>query len=159
MTKNDLSEITVPILVDGEVYGVIDSEHPRKGFYKKHHRYILQSIADICAIRIAKYLAEEKLRSKIARDLHDDMGSTLSSINIISKMALQNNDNDAMAKEYLLKIKDNSGRMLESMSDIVWAINPANDTVEKVILRMKEFTAEMLEPLNISLHFQRKRRF
>jgi signal transduction histidine kinase/ligand-binding sensor domain-containing protein len=149
-----LSEMAIPILIDGEVYGVIDSEHPSKGFYKKHHQYILGAIASICAIRITKYLTEEKLRSKIARDLHDDMGSTLSSINIISKMALQNNDNDVMAREYLLKIKDNSGRMLESMSDIVWAINPANDTVEKVILRMKEFTAEMLEPLNINYTFK-----
>jgi signal transduction histidine kinase/ligand-binding sensor domain-containing protein len=151
-----LSEITIPILVDGEVYGIIDSEHPRKRFYKKRHQYILQTIANICAIRITKYLTEEKLRSKIARDLHDDMGSTLSSINIISKMALQNNDNDMMAKEYLSKIKDNSGRMLESMSDIVWAINPANDTVEKVILRMKEFAAEMLEPMNIGYTFKEK---
>jgi signal transduction histidine kinase/ligand-binding sensor domain-containing protein len=151
-----LSEITVPMLVDGELYAIIDSEHPRKHFYKKHHQYILQTIAAICATRISKYLTEEKLRTKIARDLHDDMGSTLSSINIISKMALQNNDNDVMAKEYLSKIKDNSGRMLESMIDIVWAINPANDTVEKVILRMKEFAAEMLEPLNIAYTFKEK---
>lgn len=148
------SEIAVPILVDGTVYGIIDSEHRQKRFYKNHHRYILESIANICAIRITKYLTEEKLRSKIARDLHDDMGSTLSSINIISKMALQNNDNDAMAKEYLLRIKDNSGRMLESMSDIVWAINPANDTGEKLVLRMKEFAAEILEPLNIGYTFR-----
>ena len=148
-----LSEITVPIIVDGDVFGVIDSEHPRRRFYKKYHLYILQTIAGICATRISKYLTEEKLRSNIARDLHDDMGSTLSSINIISKMALQNKNTDLYMKEYLQKIKENSGRMLESMSDIVWAINPGNDTVEKLVLRMKEFTAEILEPLNIIYSF------
>jgi len=147
------SEIAVPIMVDGEVYGVIDSEHPKKNFYRKYHLHILKSIAQTCAIRISKYLGEEKLRSKIARDLHDDVGSTLSSINIISKIALQKNPEDAMVAEYLSKINENSGRMLESMSDIVWAINPANDTVEKVILRMKEFAAEILEPLNIQYTF------
>lgn len=154
-----LSEITVSIIIDGEIYGIIDSEHPKKNFYRKYHLQILENIAQICAVRITKYLTEEKLRSQIARDLHDDMGSTLSSINIISKMALQNNATDGMVTEYLSTIKDNSGRMLESMSDIVWAINPTNDTVEKVILRMKEFAAEILEPLNIQYHFREEGSF
>jgi signal transduction histidine kinase/ligand-binding sensor domain-containing protein len=152
--ERGLSELTLPIVVDGNVYGIIDSKHPRKGFFKKRHKYILQTIAAICATRISKYLTEEKLRTKIARDLHDDMGSTLSSINIISKMALQNKEADGYLKEYLQTIKENSGRMLESMSDIVWAINPGNDTMEKLILRMKEFTAEILEPLNIRYVFK-----
>ena len=151
--KRRFAEITVPIIVDGEIYGVIDSEHSKKNFYTRNHLHILQTVASICAARISKYLTEEKLRSKIAKDLHDDMGSTLSSINIISKMVLQNNEHNEIAKDYLSKIKDNSGRMLESMSDIVWAINPVNDTLEKVILRMKEFTAEILEPLNINYSF------
>jgi hypothetical protein len=42
--------------------------------------------------------------------------------------------------------------MMESMSDMVWAINPMNDTLEKII-RMKEHAAEMLEPAKINLHF------
>jgi signal transduction histidine kinase len=43
---------------------------------------------------------------------------------------------------------------MESMSDIVWAINPLNDTVEKIIYRMREFAAEILEPLNIKFQFK-----
>ncbi|MBL7749659.1 MAG: hypothetical protein JNM19_19635, partial [Chitinophagaceae bacterium] len=46
-----------------------------------------------------------------------------------------------------------SGRMMESMSDMVWAINPVNDNFEKVILRMKEFAAEILEPARINYYF------
>jgi signal transduction histidine kinase len=60
---------------------------------------------------------------------------------------------DEQVKQYLQKIKDNSSRMMESMSDIVWAINPANDTFEKVIVRMKEFAAEILEPARINYYF------
>lgn len=55
--------------------------------------------------------------------------------------------------EFLRKIKDHSGNMMESMSDIIWAINPANDSLEKVLIKMKEFAAEMLEPAGINYYF------
>ena len=99
-------------------------------------------------------MVEEKLRSKIARDLHDEMGSTLTSINIISKVAMQQSGDDEKINQHLGKIKDNSSRMMESMSDMVWAINPSNDTFEKVALRMKEFAAELLEPAGINYFFR-----
>ncbi|MEP6676392.1 MAG: two-component regulator propeller domain-containing protein [Ferruginibacter sp.] len=147
-----LSEITVPIMIDGKLFGIIDSEHHRKNFYKKRDLRLLKKIADITGTKISKYLIEERLRSKIARDLHDELGSNLTSINIISKVALQQNDNQQVSLQ-LNKIKEHSGKMMESMSDIVWAINPANDTAEKMMLRMKEHTAEMLEPLKIGFYF------
>ncbi len=148
-----LSEITVPVWIDGKVFGVIDSEHPRRRFYKKHHLRMLKKISAICSERIAKYLAEDKLRSKIARDLHDEIGSTLTSINILSKVAMQNGLEAAKIKTYLQKIKDNSANIMERMSDIVWAINPVNDSFDKVILRMKEFAAEILESAGINYYF------
>jgi signal transduction histidine kinase len=53
----------------------------------------------------------------------------------------------------LQKIKEHSVLIMESMTDIVWAINPHNDTVEKLIYRMREFAAEILEPRNIRFDF------
>jgi signal transduction histidine kinase len=148
------SEMAVPIMVDGKVFGVIDSEHSRKGFYTRRHLHILTRIAEIAAAKISKYLIEERIRLKIARDLHDEMGSTLTSINIISKMAIgQVGDNTDLTQQ-LEKIKEHSARMMDSMSDIVWAINPSNDSFEKVILRMKEFAAEILEPAGINYFFR-----
>lgn len=149
-----LSEICVPILIDDKLFGVIDSEHSQKNFYTRYHAGLLKKIASICAERIARYQAEEKLRGKIARDLHDEMGSTLTSINIMSKVAMESMPDAAPVKDYLQKIKDNSGRILESIGDMVWVINPANDNFEKLLFRMKEFTAEMLEPLRINYHFK-----
>ncbi|HRN56821.1 MAG TPA: GAF domain-containing protein [Agriterribacter sp.] len=148
-----LSEITVPVWIEGKVFGVIDSEHPRRHFYKKYHLRLLKKIAGICSERIAKYLAEDRLRSKIARDLHDEIGSTLTSINILSKVAMQEGLEEDKIKIYLQKIKDNSGNIMERMSDIVWAVNPVNDSFDKVILRMKEFAAEILESAGINYYF------
>lgn len=148
-----LSEISVPISIDGKVFAVIDSEHPQKKFYTRYHLRALSKIAAICAERVAKHLTEERLRAKIARDLHDEMGSTLTSINIISKVAMEEKPEQEKLKQYFQKIKDHSGRMMESMSDMVWAINPVNDSFDKVLLRMKEFAAEMLEPARINYYF------
>lgn len=149
-----LSEITVPVFIDGKVFAVIDSEHPQKNYFTKRHLRVVKKIAAICAERISNYLSEERLRTKIARDLHDEMGSTLTSINVLSKVAMQSGSLNSDVIKYLQKIKDNSGIMMESMSDIVWAINPSNDSIEKVFLRMKEFAAEMLEPAKINYYFK-----
>jgi signal transduction histidine kinase len=95
----------------------------------------------------------EKVRNQIARDLHDDMGSTLSSINLISQVALQENGVNQQTR-YFQRIGEQSAKMMESMGDMVWSINPDNDTFQKTLAKMKEFSAEILEPKNISYQFQ-----
>ena len=105
--------------------------------------------------RSKRLIDMERMRNNIARDLHDDIGSTLTSINILSKVALQQQVNgDTMMGANMQKIKERSSAIMESMGDIVWAINPQNDTIEQMIFRMKEFTAEILEPLNINYTFK-----
>ncbi len=101
-----------------------------------------------------RLLEIEKMRTGIARDLHDDIGSTLTSISILSNVTLQAHKalTDDQASN-LQRIKQNATNIMDSMSDIVWAINPNNDTVEKLLYKMQEFTAEVLEPLNIEYEF------
>lgn len=103
----------------------------------------------------AKRQAEiEQMRNAIARDLHDDIGSTLSTINIISKIAMkQNPSGDNL---HLSRIAEQSANMMESMSDMVWSINPINDSIEKVLVKMKIFASEILEPKNITARFSDK---
>ncbi|HMP98514.1 MAG TPA: tetratricopeptide repeat protein, partial [Cyclobacteriaceae bacterium] len=101
--------------------------------------------------RTRRQLEMEKMRSQIARDLHDDLGSTLSSINIISNMALNSNN---QAENYFQRIREQSSRMMDNMSDIVWSINPNNDSLAQLIIKMKEFAAEILEPKNINYTFE-----
>src|SRR5438874_3708211 len=56
-------------------------------------------------------------------------------------------------KTSLDKISTNSEEMLEKMSDIVWTINPQNDSFEKVINRLKTYAKNTTDPLGIHLHF------
>jgi len=146
------SEIAVPIIVEGKVFGVIDSEHSRRNFYRRWHLKTLMSIAETCSAKINRYFVEDQIRIKVARDLHDDMGSTLSSIHIMSKIAIERSD-PVVSGNYLRAIRENTSLMQERLSDMVWAINPKNDTMERVIARMKEFAAEILEPLDIQYAF------
>ena len=104
------------------------------------------------ANRTRRELEIERVRNHIAQDLHDDIGSTLSSIKIISKMGTQNDDKVNLINSLTL-IENHSGKMLSTMADIVWSINPNNDTMEKVLLHMKEFAAEILEPMGINYQF------
>jgi signal transduction histidine kinase len=91
------------------------------------------------------------LRNKIASDLHDDIGSTLSSISIFSQMAqTQSKENIPL----LETIGENSRKMLDAMADIVWTINPENDQFEKIILRMKSFAYELLGAKKIDFEFE-----
>jgi ligand-binding sensor domain-containing protein/two-component sensor histidine kinase len=106
------------------------------------------------SLRVNKLLAVEKLRNNVARDLHDDMGSTLSTINILSSMAKSKMNSDAVkAGEYISKITDNSQRMMEAMDDIVWSIKPSNDSMQRIIARMREFATNVLESKDIELDF------
>lgn len=96
----------------------------------------------------------EVIRYRIARDLHDDMGSTLSTINILSSMAKSKLHVDEIrASEYINKIGDNSQRMMEAMDDIVWAIKPDNDSMQKILARMREFATSVLEAKDIDIQF------
>jgi len=104
--------------------------------------------------RTKRLVEMERMRNTIARDLHDDIGSTLTSINILSKVALQEQvlGESPMAAN-MQKIKERSASIMESMHDIIWAINPKHDTLEQMIFRMKEFAAEILEPQGIQYLF------
>jgi ligand-binding sensor domain-containing protein/two-component sensor histidine kinase len=104
--------------------------------------------------RVNRLLAVEKLRHRVARDLHDDMGSTLSTINILSAMAKSKMNTDAVKTAgYISKISDNSQRMMEAMDDIVWSIKPSNDSMQRITARMREFATSVLEAKDIALHF------
>jgi len=100
--------------------------------------------------RQRQILKLQTLRNKIASDLHDDVGSTLSSISMFSQMAQQQSKETIPLLE---TIGDHSRKMLEAMADIVWTINPENDQFEQIILRMRNFAYDLLGTKKIEFEF------
>ena len=88
------------------------------------------------------------IRNKIAQDLHDDIGSTLSSISILSDLALRENSS-AQTMETMNEIKDSSMMLMERMDDIVWSINPRNDSLENLLIRVRHFATTLFEARGI----------
>ncbi len=86
-------------------------------------------------------------RNRIARELHDEVGSSLSSIHIFSTVAKQPDKMAGMME----KIRDTSGRIMENMSDLVWAINAETDDMQSLLRRIRQFGASLLEAKNIEL--------
>lgn len=104
--------------------------------------------------RMQKFRDILRIRNKIASDLHDDLGATLSSISIMSELVNQQIKNQSpQASSLLEKIGSSSRNMIESVNDMVWAINPKNDSFENIIKRMRTFASEILSAKDIAFHF------
>jgi signal transduction histidine kinase len=89
--------------------------------------------------RIKKLQALQRVRTQIASNLHHDVNATLNNISLLSEMAKIKADKDVMrSKEYIDQISEKSRRMSDAMDDMLWSLNPENDSMEKTILRMKE---------------------
>jgi len=102
--------------------------------------------------RINQLVRLQKIRLNIARDLHDDIGSTLSSIHMVSTMAEQKTIAHPSAPLFKT-ISHASRQALDLMNEIVWSINPKNDRMEMMLIHMRQFTSELLEPVNINFSF------
>jgi signal transduction histidine kinase len=103
---------------------------------------------------IRQLKANEQMRNRIARDLHDDIGSTLSSIGILSQVVeYQIETNPESVKGLIRRISESSQKVQRSLSDIVWTTKQIEESLDSVIVKMKEFTAEILEPKNIEYTF------
>jgi ligand-binding sensor domain-containing protein/two-component sensor histidine kinase len=103
--------------------------------------------------RLNNILKLQKIRLNIAADLHDEVGSTLSSISMLSQVA-EKKSADGNTRQLLKQISENSSEIQESMSDIVWSINPNNDELANILARMRIFASELLEPLDIDFSFE-----
>lgn len=104
--------------------------------------------------RIHQLMQLQRMRTQIASDLHDDIGSTLTSISYYSEMVkLQIGAEETAVHSVLDKIGSNARNMVSAMSDIVWVINPANDETTSLVAKMKKHAGEMMEGRPIQYTF------
>ncbi|MFT3948569.1 MAG: two-component regulator propeller domain-containing protein [Agriterribacter sp.] len=100
-------------------------------------------------LALEKELAVQYERQRIASDLHDEIGATLSSINIYSGLARTENNKEP----YLESISANVNDVVNKLDDLVWKINPKYDTLDSVIYRLMFFAepVALVKSISISL--------
>ncbi|MCB0752208.1 MAG: hypothetical protein KDC52_12100, partial [Ignavibacteriae bacterium] len=100
--------------------------------------------------RIKYLVAMDKLKTNLSADLHDNVGAGLTEISILSELTSSQLSNSGVSKN-LTKISELSRQLVESMSDIVWVVNPNRDSLYDLIVRLKDSYAELLGELCINL--------
>jgi signal transduction histidine kinase len=108
--------------------------------------------------RIDQILAMHAMRNKISKDLHDDLGATLSSIAVLSEIARNSIQRGSPQQSFpiLEKISTYSRDMVDKMRDIVWAVNPSNDSLENIIKRLQVYSSEACGDKGIQFGLQLK---
>lgn len=100
---------------------------------------------------IKQRLKEVEMRNQLSSDLHDDIGSSLSSILLLSNMATQANGDKQMSDSLLKKINSNTQEVIDRMSDIVWSMNPRFDEGESLRERIEYYIAGLKEATSASI--------
>lgn len=103
--------------------------------------------------RLNQVLKIEKLRNRIARDLHDEIGSTLSSISIYAESAKKISAGNKKVENILAKINIGTSDMMEAMSDIVWAVKTGSGHFDDLANRLRSYAVHVTEAKNIQLQF------
>jgi len=105
-------------------------------------------------VRVTRLVALERIRTRIATDLHDDIGASLSRISILSEVVSRELDGaQPSARARLASVAETARELVDSMSDIVWAINPAHDRLGDLAGRMRRFASDLLASRDIELRF------
>ena len=130
--------------------------------YRQHKNLSKQLNASLTELKLAqeqlikteKEKEAENLRVRISQDIHDEVGATLSGVALFSEIAKQKieQQQQAAAQEVLGHISTNSKEMVEKISEIVWAINPENDSFERIIEKLRAYAFNLCAGKNITLH-------
>jgi signal transduction histidine kinase len=104
--------------------------------------------------RLRRALELEHVRTRIAADLHDDIGSSLSRIAIQSEVARRHASGvQDVPAQLLSNIADTARSLVDAMSDIVWSIDPKRDDLATVVVRVREFAGEMFDGIRVRWEF------
>lgn len=101
--------------------------------------------------RIKQQLKEVKVRNQLAADLHDEVGSSLSSILLLSKMAAVKKYDD---KTLLEKISNNTKEVIDKMSDIVWMMNPKYDEGGNLREKLEQYASRIKDVAGFKTHLE-----
>ncbi|MCC7401129.1 MAG: hypothetical protein IT214_06555 [Chitinophagaceae bacterium] len=113
-------------------------------------RYYYRRKLEIKMAALEKQQAIEKERTRIATDMHDDLGAGLSRIKFLSQALETKNPDNAAIKTGLEKITNFSDEMAEKMGEIIWALNQKNDTLADLVAYIRSYALEYLSNHDIA---------
>jgi signal transduction histidine kinase len=94
--------------------------------------------------------AEENERQRIAKDIHDELGSGLTKIRFMSEK-IKNETQGSLHS--VNTISETANSLVENMRDLIWVMNPENSTLENLIVRIREYSGQYVEEFTINLSF------
>ena len=101
-------------------------------------------------IRLRHLLEVERIRTRIAADLHDDIGASLSRIAILSEVVKRQTPDAAPESfRFLTEIAESSRELVDTMADIVWSIDPRRDDLQSLLARVGQFASGVLQAKGI----------
>lgn len=108
-----------------------------------YHRRLRRKLA-----QLAQQQAMEKERMRIARNMHDEIGSKLTRVCYLSELVLSGKEPTG---ENLRSIATTSHKLLQNLDEIVWAVNPQNDTIESLAAYFCQYAGEYFQGANIAV--------
>jgi signal transduction histidine kinase len=113
-------------------------------------RFIIQRKLKEKESELARVKLIHAERERISRDMHDDLGSGLTQITIISELLKQNMPEEIKTKQ-LQKISETAGELVDNMGNLVWAMNPGYDSISSLLAYLREFCGKLFDNSSIQL--------
>jgi signal transduction histidine kinase len=105
-------------------------------------------------LRVRQLLELERLRLRIAADLHDDVGSNLSSIALLSEMLRGRLTRDEVDQRQLMRITAAAEETIGALRDIIWLVNPSHAAVDDLIRKMRVVAADLLNGTQVTFEVE-----
>ncbi len=166
------AELVVPLLFENDLKGfficgrkrsekVYSSQDVQLLTVLGERSWAFLNTAELYHRELERQLELERERARISKDLHDDIGAGLTRITLFSEVAhreLQRldssqgklNSHKQKLISLLSEITHSSREIVDAMSDVVWSVDPRNDSFENLALRMKNYTRRLLATQDIS---------
>ena len=105
--------------------------------------------------QLEKQIAVDAERNRISADMHDEIGSGITHIALLSELIQTQQKNPAELKKDINVIANSARRLVQTISEIIWALNPQNDTLENLLAYTREQSQQYFESLNVKfeIHF------
>src|SRR5205814_1477676 len=108
-------------------------------------RYLTQRKLRITLQRLEHQHALDKERARIAKDMHDHLGASLTRLGLLSELARRDAMKPELVTDHTQKICAMTHDVAETLDEIVWSVNPENDTLKRLVAYIVHYTEELFD--------------